>query len=479
MKIPNYLDSPPRTRTLLLPVAVGVATSLLLFAAATPILASDKPAYEGNGLTQRTDNCVTSECHGEYQELRHVHGPVALGLCLSCHEIMEDSTPYESGEDHWFDVVETDGRLCQNCHESIAEESVVHYPIRRNKCIACHDPHGSDYPGMMRHEKMADNCYECHEPVLDDDPHIHAPVRVGACTVCHDPHGSANPFQTVAEGSNLCLRCHSGIADTIARSRHIHRPVMENCAVCHQPHDALHGPLLKEAVPKLCLDCHGEMAEHIQNAALPHGALDGERSCLKCHDPHASNFSRQLRDKPSELCLSCHNKEMMGSDHVLRDMRSFLEVNPDHHGPIRNGDCSACHNPHGSEIPALLYKEYPKTFYSSFDLEAYSLCFSCHEHSLVQDPETETLTGFRNGNVNLHFVHVNRENKGRTCRACHDVHASQHPKHIANSVPFGNWSMPIQFEKTPQGGSCSPGCHDTQSYDRNAVIVPREESDAE
>ncbi|NQU47336.1 MAG: hypothetical protein HQ519_01710 [Planctomycetes bacterium] len=413
--------------------------------------------------------CVTSECHGEYKELSYVHGPVALDLCLSCHEIYEDTTPYENGEDHWFDLVESDGLLCLKCHETVAEETFVHYPIRRNKCLACHDPHGSNNPAMMRNKNMADNCMECHEPVMDDDAHVHAPVRFGACTVCHDPHGSPNPFQTVAHGSNLCLRCHTGIEESLISHSHVHRPVLENCTQCHTPHDANQSPLLKEAVPKLCLDCHTDMADHISNSKLSHGAMDQERSCLECHNPHVADFSSQLSKKPVDLCLACHDKEMVAADRVLRNMKEFLELNTDHHGPIRSGDCAACHNPHGAEFPFLLYKSYPKNFYQSFDLESYSLCFGCHEQSLVEDPHTETLTDFRNGTENLHFTHVNRAKKGRTCRACHDVHASTHPKHIADVVPFGSWPMPIKYEKLSNGGSCSPGCHETRSYDRTAT----------
>jgi hypothetical protein len=77
------------------------------------------------------------------------------------------------------------------------------------------------------------------------------------------------------------------------------------------------------------------------------------------------------------------------------------------------------------------------------------------------------LTRFRNGEVNLHWLHVNRE-KGRTCRACHEVHASKNPFHIRDAVPFGSkgWLIEIKFKQTTNGGSCSPGCHSDKTYDR-------------
>ena len=90
---------------------------------------------------------------------------------------------------------------------------------------------------------------------------------------------------------------------------------------------------------------------------------------------------------------------------------------------------------------------------------------------------TETLTDFRNGKLNLHFVHVNRE-KGRSCKACHEVHAGNQEKHIAFEVPYGksNWMLPIKYTKTETGGTCVVGCHKEKPYDRvNPAVYEEEE----
>jgi predicted CXXCH cytochrome family protein len=147
-------------------------------------------------------------------------------------------------------------------------------------------------------------------------------------------------------------------------------------------------------------------------------------------------------------------------------MKKWLEENTDHHGPIKQKDCSGCHDPHGSENFRILRNPYPPTFYKPFAVENYNLCFGCHEKSLVLDPETTRLTNFRNGGTNLHFTHVNKAVKGRTCRACHETHASNFPKHIREAVPFGAWELPVNFQKTETGGSCTPGCHKVKKYDR-------------
>ena len=79
------------------------------------------------------------------------------------------------------------------------------------------------------------------------------------------------------------------------------------------------------------------------------------------------------------------------------------------------------------------------------------------------------VTMFRDGTKNRHALHVNKEN-GRTCRACHEVHASARPAHIREAVPYGtsNWMLEINFEASEEGGSCAPGCHQVKKYTRPA-----------
>ncbi len=140
------------------------------------------------------------------------------------------------------------------------------------------------------------------------------------------------------------------------------------------------------------------------------------------------------------------------------------------HGPVGQKDCRGCHSIHGSEHFRLLAKEYPPQFYAPFSKDNYELCFSCHPESLVLTRETDNLTNFRNGNLNLHYLHVNKSRRGRTCRSCHATHASNLPKHIRASVPYGKWELPVGFTKSETGGNCKSGCHLPKDYDRNSPV---------
>ncbi len=212
------------------------------------------------------------------------------------------------------------------------------------------------------------------------------------------------------------------------------------------------------------------------------GCAACHKGCAACHTSHASQFAFQLRASPTDLCLSCHNREMVDPETKSRVANVADEIlkSKFKHGPVRTGDCQGCHFSHSAQHANLLHEEYPARFYEKFSEEGYALCFQCHEKTLVQDERTTTLTRFRDGDRNLHFLHVNRE-KGRTCRACHEVHGSDLPSHIRKSVPFGSsgWLLPMNFQKTPQGGSCSPGCHKPFSYDNGGATLPALEAPGE
>jgi hypothetical protein len=94
------------------------------------------------------------------------------------------------------------------------------------------------------------------------------------------------------------------------------------------------------------------------------------------------------------------------------------------------------------------------------------LCFGCHERDLVRKQVTSSATKFRDGERNLHHLHVNDGQKGRSCKLCHAIHGGTNSVLVADSVPFGQWNLPLRFVKTETGGGCAPGCHKPQHYDR-------------
>jgi len=289
----------------------------------------------------------------------------------------------------------------------------------------------------------------CHSDLLEK-PVVHGPVDAGACNRCHQAiQGEEHAFKLVAEEEQICVACH-----VIRRDRKVvHKPFEKSsCLACHDPHGGATRELLAaESAGKLCLDCHSIPEEKVVHPPVREG------KCATCHVSHQSDQAALLRKPEAEVCAECHGA-------LAKKIAEAKVV----HKPVREG-CQGCHWAHASPNIKLLLFPYAAGFYAPYDETSYALCFHCHARDLFAEPESK-LTGFRNGDRNLHYVHVHGEEKGRTCRVCHDAHASNAPKLMAASVPYGpgGWRLPVGFEPTPTGGKCASGCHATKSYDRGS-----------
>lgn len=297
----------------------------------------------------------------------------------------------------------------------------------------------------------------------------HAPYGAGACSLCHARDDATDPGPVVTEATpELCFGCHETLQAAMAARTLLHAPAQSDCLACHNPHNATNNKLLHDSAPGLCFSCHTQMEESIAAATVKHDAVTEGRACLACHNPHASNVEHMLRALPFDLCVTCHNTDTLVDDQQrkLTNMAALLADSTSHHAPVASKDCSACHTVHGGDNFRLLVKAYPAEFYSSYKEENYALCFHCHNSQLLENARTTTLTMFRNGDTNLHYQHVRKRRQGRTCRACHEVHAANKSHQIRDSVPFGRrgWTLPVEYTESKTGGACDRTCHTRKEY---------------
>jgi predicted CXXCH cytochrome family protein len=429
---------------------VGGALALLFAGAGTP---QEKPTAE-------TDECANQACHASIVDRPVMHRPVERLQCLDCHE-------YDAPAEHLFGLVVPADELCWECHDPEVDE-VVHAPLEDGNCAGCHDPHGSDHELMLVLPVSGGLCLTCHDVPSAEKAYLHGPVAAQACTACHGAHSSPHEMLLANTQPGLCLDCHTETKPSGAAADHRHPPLDQGCDGCHDPHASDIRYQLLGAAPELCFRCHESMKPDLAEAAVVHGPMHDEGGCAVCHLPHYSAQPALLAGPPTDLCLGCHDKPIRSDDgRTLVSLSAVLAENPRRHGPVRDGECAPCHRPHASEHARLLTEEYPATFYAPFEFERYELCFGCHDEDLVMEESGTGVTGFRDGDRNLHWLHVNRD-KGRTCRACHEVHASRRPFHIREAVPFGSRSYVIRldYEQLSDGGSCGPGCHRAKAYHR-------------
>lgn len=418
-------------------------------------------------------SCTATPCHQSMVSTVKLHQPVQEKDCFACHQQKNADHPLSNGKS--FELTEKVPSLCQQCHDGYGRKKVVHSPVMEGDCLACHNPHGESGRTLLDGgEDQTELCLGCHESAPFKQKFMHGVVAVGSCTKCHDPHESTEKYLLKGKVGTLCLSCHADFSKALSGAQVIHSAVKDGpCASCHNSHGTEVAKLLTKPMPDLCADCHKTIVKKVTEAKVPHKPTTETGGCASCHSPHFSQSKNLLPSDEMTLCLSCHNKGISGPS-GLKNIKKQLEGKKYLHGPIEMGECKACHDPHGSDNFRLLPGSYPSGLYAPYSDGIYGACLSCHEKNLLRFADTTIYTKFRNGNQNLHYLHVVNNRKGRTCRLCHEPHASNAEKLISSEgVLFGDWKIPLNFKITPTGGSCAPGCHRSFKYDRNKAEVYR------
>lgn len=253
-------------------------------------------------------------------------GEIKTETCLGCHPDKKEGKFVHSAV----------GMGCENCHQAASENgktTIALVATGKELCKMCHEDKVPDPQKVPLHSPAADNC-----------------------TTCHSPHGSDNRAQLLlptvgkAESENLCLMCHSDIAEQLQKKKFMHKALEAGCTACHDPHFMARPNLLRAELNGLCLECHRQgmklpddlgqpmklfegkvelVASFLEGTHLvsggetdhpmaghPQAKIEDPRekgkllTCLSCHRPHAGDGSvkRLVTEKKSSssLCMECH-----------------------------------------------------------------------------------------------------------------------------------------------------------------------------
>ena len=328
-------------------------------------------------------------CHAALLAEGKAHKPAKDGNCTTCHLAAPGAGKCQSPQSSAWKLVADQPALCTKCHD-VSGATPLHPVIKSSGCVACHNPHASKNPKLLKRFPVDALCYSCHAK-FDDAEFVHGAVKQGKCLGCHNPHsGEAKPLLT-DQREGLCFECHK--KEQMANGESLHAPVVSGkCLACHDPHRGDYPAQTVEKGNKLCLSCHDaskpksrkvvDLAQKNVHQPLKSG------ECLSCHKPHASDNGRLLKAALPGLCFQCHKRN---------DESKFV------HGAVKVGDCPVCHQAHSSPNPTLLAES-----------SSAALCFRCH---------ADDITGRA-------FVHK-PVGEGK-CLDCHQSHGADHRFNLKN-----------------------------------------------
>jgi len=178
------------------------------------------------------------EEHANFARSQHNVNDVS---CIACH------SPHHAKEEQKL-LKAKQPQLCYECHTEIKQD--FSRPFRHRveqglvQCTDCHNQHGGFLTRQLRATAAQDQvCFKCHTDKAGPFTFEHEPVKTEGCVACHTPHGSTNPRLLKRSQINiLCLECHTLTQDNPGLpglpSFHNQSQKYQACTMCHV---AIHG----------------------------------------------------------------------------------------------------------------------------------------------------------------------------------------------------------------------------------------------
>jgi DmsE family decaheme c-type cytochrome len=200
----------------------GDKSKIFTFAGATPDQSS-----------QRCMSCHRyGEEHANFDRSQHNVNSVS---CVACHSAHHPKAAQ-------FLLVQKQPELCYRCHTEVKQD--FSRPFRHRvdqglvQCTDCHNQHGGFLTAQLRSTAAQDQvCFKCHADKAGPFSFEHEPVKTEGCQACHSPHGSTNPrLLKRAQVNLLCLECHTLTQDSgpaAIPSFHNQSQKYSACTMCH------------------------------------------------------------------------------------------------------------------------------------------------------------------------------------------------------------------------------------------------------
>lgn len=150
---------------------------------------------------------------------------------------------------------------------------------------------------------------------------FHKDEKENKCTSCHNMTSNIPTNNEALEDvtKTTCYECHNGMIST----KNTHAPAANwLCTNCHNGNFGEYNMqdkgaskyLAPDPVAKSCGECHDTVDDWGRNK-FGHGPVNDGR-CERCHNPHGSDNEFFLRKSIWDLCTTCHAEKADGQ-HVI------------------------------------------------------------------------------------------------------------------------------------------------------------------
>ena len=197
--------------------------------------------FAGLSKQEASRRCLTchefGEEHTNFLRSQHIKNNVG---CVDCHSVHHPQVERQL-------LRASQPALCYSCHLETKPDfsKPFHHKVNEGliACSNCHNPHGGFLTHQLRSTAAQDQlCFNCHTDKAGPFAFEHVPVKTEGCVACHMPHGSSNPRLLRRANVNLlCLECHTFTVDVGAPAIPTFHNQAQKYQACTMCHTSIHG----------------------------------------------------------------------------------------------------------------------------------------------------------------------------------------------------------------------------------------------
>lgn len=191
-----------------------------------------KSEFPGLAVAAQPELCL--RCHGDsFLEENAFHAALPDKTCSNCHD------PHAAGNR----LLLADSRTYRWRQKKQIEVKHGHPKWTKEDCARCHYVEKSNAmrPGVDQ------ACLSCHDQLLKpaEGVKLHKAVAEDHCTACHTPHASRRPHLVREDAEAICFKCHK--LEEIQKPEHPH-VTRADCTICHAGHSSPEPHLLRPLI---------------------------------------------------------------------------------------------------------------------------------------------------------------------------------------------------------------------------------------